>query len=111
MPRQQAPVPEVKWEDEKWSVALPLEDGKVVHASWKPGVTYVVRLREAGEERWSFGFATPLPSLTFVGLAPDTEYEVQVRAKDAAGEGAPAFLKFRTGATGNSGNVVPFPKR
>ncbi len=103
--------PEVKWEDNKWFVALPLEDGRTVEASWKPALTYVVRIREAGtDNEWSFGFETPITSFTFVDLKPDTEYELQVRSKNAAGEGAPAFFSIRTGPTGQGGNVIPFPK-
>ena len=104
--------PEVKWEDSKWFVALPLEDGRTVEASWKPALTYVVRIREAGTDNdWSFGFETPVTSFTFIDLKPDTEYELQVRSKNAAGEGAPVFFSIRTGPTGQGGNVIPFPKR
>ena len=77
MPARQAPSPEVKWEDGTWFVTLPVDDGKVVEASWKPPVTYVVRIREVGAERFSFGFETPITSFTFVDLKPDTEYEVR----------------------------------
>ena len=108
MPRQESTNPQIKWEDNQWSVTLPLEDGRVVNATWKPGVTYVVRIREAGAEDWSFSFETPITSFTFIDLKPDTEYELQVRTKNAAGEGAPAFFNIRTGPTGDAGNVVPF---
>ena len=75
-------------------------------------MTYVVRIREAGEDKdWSFGFETPITSFTFVDLKPDTEYELQVRTKNAAGEGVPAFFSIRTDPAGDSGNVVPFPTR
>ena len=109
----QANNPEVKWEDNKWFVALPLEEGRTVEASWKPALTHVVRIREAGtpDKDWSFGFETPITSFTFVDLRPDTEYELQVRSKNAAGEGAPVFFSIRTGPTGQGGNVIPFPKR
>ena len=110
MPRQQTAQPQVTWDDSTWHVTLPLDDGKVVDAKWKPAHTYVVRIREAGTEHWSFGFETPITSFTFVGLKPDSEYEFQVRTKTAAGEGPPAFSKVRTSPTGSSGNVVPFPK-
>ena len=109
IPRQESTNPQIKWEDNQWSVTLPLEDGRVVNATWKPGITYVVRIREAGAEDWSFGFETPITSFTFIDLKPDTEYELQVRTKNAAGEGAPAFFNIRTGPTGDAGNVVPFP--
>ena len=110
MARQKNQDPQIKWEDDQWSVTLPLEGGRILNASWKPGVTYVVRIREAGEPDWSFGFETPITSFTFVDLKPDTEYELQVRTKNAAGEGDPAFFGIRTGPTGDSGNVIPFPR-
>ena len=110
MTGQQDPAPEIKWEDGTWFVTLPVDNGKILEAKWKPGVTYVVRIREAGTESWSFGLETPINSFTFVDLKPDTEYEVQVRARNAAGEGPPAFFSIRTNPTGNSGNVIPFPK-
>ena len=103
--------PEIKWDGKTWSVTLPVERGKVLEAKWQPGVTYVVRIREAGAGDWSFGLATPIPTCTFVHLKPDTEYEVQVRAKTATGEGEPACLRMRTDPAGAATNVVPFPKR
>ena len=83
MPRQESTNPKIKWEDNQWSVTLPLQDGRVVNATWKPGVTYVVRIREAGGEDWSFGFETPITSFTFINLKPDTEYQLQVSTKNA----------------------------
>ena len=103
--------PEIKWEDNAWSIRLPLEDGRQVEATWKPGATYVVRIREVGREEWSFGFQTPLASFTFIDLKPDTEYEVQVRTRTAKGEGEPSFVRLRTNPAGDADNIVPFPKR
>ena len=110
MLRQQARSPQVRWDDDTWHVTLPLEDGRVIDANWKPGMTYVVHIREALTEQWSFGFETPITGFTFVDLKPDTEYEFQVRSKTAAGEDPPALFRVRTGPTGNNGNVIPFPK-
>ncbi len=104
--------PEIKWDGKTWFVTLPVEHGKLLEAKWEPGFTYVVRIRKAGTGGpWSFGFATPIPGCTFVDLKPDTEYEVQVRAKNAAGEGEPAYLRMRTDPVGAATNIVPFPKR
>ena len=103
--------PEIKWDGKTWIVTLPVEHGKVLEAKWEPGLTYVVRIREVGTEQWSFGFETPITGCTFVDLKPDTEYELQVRAKNAAGEGAPAYLKMCTNPAGTSSNIIPFPKR
>ena len=111
MPQQESRNPHIKWEDSQWSITLPLDDGRVVNATWKPGMTYVVRIRETGNQEWSFGFETPIASFTFVDLKPDTDYELQVCTKNATGEGTPALIRIRTGPTGNAGNVVPFPKQ
>ena len=90
---------------------LPVQDGNVLEAQWKPGLTYVVRIREAGSGDWSFGFETPLTHFSFTNLKPDTEYEMQVRTKNAAGEGKPQSFRLRTNPTGKTDNVIPFPKR
>ena len=88
-----------------------MQEGSVVEASWKPGLTYVVRIREAGTEPWSFGFETPLTHFSFVDLKPDTEYELQLCSRNAAGEGEPQLIRIKTGPTGDTDNVIPFPKR
>lgn len=104
--------PQVRYEDDTWHVTLPLDDGRAIDASWCPPHTYVVRIREAGTDNpWSFGVRTPLASVTFVDLEPDTEYELQVRTRTAAGEGPPALFRFRTDPKGHGHNVVPFPRR
>ena len=64
--------PDIKWEDGTRFVTLPLEDGKTIEASWKPGLTFVVRIGEAGSEDWSFGLKTPITSFTFLDLKPDS---------------------------------------
>ena len=109
MPPQHRTGPEIKWEDNQWSVTLPLDDGRTVNATWKPAITFVVRIREVGAADWSFGFETPVASFTFVDFKPDTGYELQVRSKSRTGEGPPAFFTIRTNPTGDADNVVPFP--
>ena len=84
--------PDIRWDGKTWFVSLPVEHGKVLEGKWEPGLTYVIRVREAGSEHWSFGFETPIPSCTFVDLTPDTDYELQVRAKNA---GRICALSFR----------------
>ena len=64
---------------------------------------------QAGAQDWSFGFETPIARFTFIDLKPDTEYEVQVRFRNATGEGPPAFFNILTDPTGDSGNVIPSP--
>ena len=111
MNRQSEPAPQIQWDGTNWLVRLPVEDGKVLEANWKPGLTYVVRIREARTEAWSFGFETPLNHFSVVDLKPGTEYEMQVRARNAAGEGEPRLVRIRTNPAGNAGNVIPFPNR
>ena len=109
MSRQESANPRIEWKDNQWSVTLPLDDGRVINATWKPSMTHVVRIREAAADEWSFRFETPITSFTFIDLKADTEYEVQVRSKNAAGERPPAFFKIRTDPAGGAGNVIPFP--
>ena len=51
------PNPDIKWDGNTWFVTLPVEDGNVLEAKWSPPFTYVVRIREAGSDQWSFGSA------------------------------------------------------
>ena len=74
-----------------------------LEAEWAPPVTYVVRIREANNGGWSFGFETPLTGCGFVDLKPDTEYEIEVRSKNATGEGDPAVIRVRTSPDGSLG--------
>ena len=104
--------PRIHWDGSTWSVSLPLQEGNVLDASWKPGLAYVVRIREAGtNEAWSRGFETPLTHISFADLKPDTEYEIQVCTKTDAGEGQPQLVRIRTSPAGNTDNVIPFPRR
>jgi len=103
--------PTIQWDGTTLSVHLPVQQGNVLEASWKPGLTYVVRIREAGRETWSAGFETPLTHFSFVHLKPDTEYEMRVCANNATGEGKPQLVRIRTSPTGHANNVIPFPRR
>ncbi|MDE0099844.1 MAG: fibronectin type III domain-containing protein [Truepera sp.] len=102
--------PRVEWTEGEFRVSLPLQ-GRVIDAKWRPGTTTVVRIRETGTENWSPGFETPLNGCSFVGLVPNTEYEIQVTHKNAAGEGPPTRLKCRTKPNGEVGKIIPFPKK
>ena len=111
MSQSRSASPQIKWDGKTVYVALPMEDGNLIEAKWRPKQTYIIRVKESGADDWNFGVETPLSGCTFVDLKPDTEYEVQVRAKGAAGEGEPTLLRMRTNPTGDSGNVIPFPPR
>ena len=88
--------PGIEWKESMFHVSLPDKRGRVIKARWKPAITSVVRIRPLGEEQWSVGFETPLHGCSFVGLEPDTEYEVQVTHKNEHGESEPALSKLRT---------------
>ena len=94
--------PPVVWNGNSYAICLPWPPEEM-RSAWlqvdvTPRVTYVVRVRESGSEEWLVGVETPLTSC--IGLKPDTEYEMELRAKNAAGEGSPAVASFRTDATG-----------
>ena len=97
------PKAPVRWNGTSYDICLPWPD--VPHQQWlevvvTPQVTYVVRLRESGTDKWLVGVETPLTSCTFLDLKPNTEYEMEVRAKNADGETAPAVVTCRTGPDG-----------
>ena len=77
-----------------------LSEKDTLEAEWKPPSTYVVRIRESNTDSWSVGFETPLTACGFVYLKPDTEYEVEVRSKNANGESEPVRLNVRTNPEG-----------
>lgn len=97
---EQHEVPSVKWDGNTIAVVLPKQEGGAIEAQWKPGVTYVVRVREVGSSKWSFGLETPLTHAGVVDLKPDTEYEFSVTAKNAAGESEPEITRARTNPDG-----------
>ena len=102
---EQHEVPSVKWDGNTIAVVLPKQEGGAIEAQWKPGVTYVVRVREVGSSKWSFGLETPLTHAGVVDLKPDTEYEFSVTAKNAAGESEPAITLARTNPDGRLVNA------
>ena len=101
--------PKIEWTEGEFRVSLPVK-GEMIEAKWRPGATTVVRIREAGTETWSPGFETPLNGCSFVDLQPNTEYEVQITHKNAAGEGSPTTLRCKTRSNGDVGRILSFPK-
>ena len=102
--------PRIEWIEGEFRVSLPLQGG-MIDAKWCPVTTTVVRIREIGAETWSPGFETPLNGCSFVGLQPNTEYEIQVTHKNAAGEGPPTKVMYKTKSNGDVGNIIPFPRK
>ena len=92
------------WDGTTVSVVLPRREGTAIEAQWKPGVTYVVRVREVGSSTWSFGFETPLTHIGFVDLKPNTEYEFSVAAKNDAVESERAITRVCTNSDGGLAN-------
>ena len=92
---RESTYPKVEWKDGTMFVTLPYQAyGRTLEAKWKPGVTTVVRIREAGTENWGVGFETPLNGCSFAGLKPGTKYEVMLAHKNAAGEGEPTIQEI-----------------
>ena len=98
------PKPPVQWNGESFDICLPWpadeQRQEWLEVGVRPQVTYVVRVREPGTEEWLVGVETPLTSCTFRDLKPDTEYEMEVRAKNKEGESIPAVITCRTGPDG-----------
>ena len=93
--------PDVHWDGEKFEVSLPV-DGNHLDAEWKPALTYVIRIRERDQHGWLIGIKTPLRSVSFLELKPDTEYEMEIRAKNVVGEGDPVTTTFWTTSDGSA---------
>lgn len=118
--------PRIDWDGEELAVSVPIPpevnaaigkesragtgDALRVHCRWKPAALTVVRIRRVGESRWSPAFQTPLNSVQFSGLEPQTEYEIQITRREPGGEGPPTVSRARTDRRGTMGNVVPFPR-
>ena len=88
--------PQLAWDGDMIRVSLPDNLGRTIETRWSPSVTSVIRIREKGTASWSPGFETPFNMCTFVGLNPDTEYEVQLTHKNEAGESEPVASTIKT---------------
>lgn len=98
--------PPVSWNGEQRAFTIVLDgfnrtkDTDRVEIEWSPPITYIVRIREVGSESWSFGFETPLTGCSFVDLEPDTDYELEIRSKNAHRESSPVTALVRTSPQG-----------
>lgn len=86
-------TPPVAWDADAKTFKISLGG---IDAEWQPPYTYVVRIREYPGGEWSVGFESPLTGCDFQDLKPDTDYEVEVRAKNSAGLSEPNKRTFRT---------------
>lgn len=77
-----------------------LPDGRTIEAEWNPGLTYVVQVREVGDDNWLFVVHTQLRSITVPDLKPDTESGMEVREKNETGEREPAISRIWTSPNG-----------
>lgn len=89
--------PKLEWDGNQVSVSLPDKLDRTIEAQWTPTVTSIVRIRERGDLEWSPGFETIFNNCSFIGLKPDTQYEMQVTHKNDDGESKPilSYLKTR----------------
>ena len=90
--------PILKWNNNMIYIELPKRLGRTHYACWKPGITSVIRIREAGTEIWSPGFETPFNQCSFVDLKPGTEYEIKLTRKNGTGESDPVIQSMATRA-------------
>lgn len=77
-----------------------LRDG--VNIYFRPPVLYDVRIRKEGCPDWGPGFLCPYSAASFIGLEPDTDYEVEVSSVDESGARLPNSTtkhNFRTSST------------
>jgi len=99
--------PPVSWDGRTgaFSVVLDGLEGTEggIEVEWSPTITYVVRIREVGTTEWSVGFETPLTGCGFVNLKPNTEYEMEVRSKNAHGTSGPVSTMVRANPDGRVG--------
>ena len=100
--------PKVEWDGQHWSITLPLEK-KIVTAFISPSFIYEWKIRESGGEEWSVGFEAPVQNCTFTDLKPDTEYVVQVTAKNGGGKRESALSRVQTDSEGRIKDVLSFP--
>ena len=102
------PKPPVQWNGRSFDICLPWpadeQRQEWLELEVTPKVTYIVRVRESGTEEWLVGVETPLTSCTFLDLKPDTEYEMEVRAKNEEDVSDPAVVTCRTDP---GGSIVP----
>ena len=98
----------IVWDGEKREYTISLDGvvGTDIVVAWTPPYTYIVRIREVGGE-WSPGFETPVRGCTFTGLKPDTEYEVELRAKNEYGEIEDARSTVRTKPNETTAGTLP----
>ena len=78
------------------------EETQQLEIKWSPHFTYVVRIREVGEQKWSYGFETPVTGCGFSGLSPNTEYEFKLTTKNSQGiESSPVYIRAHTTSDGS----------
>ncbi len=73
-----------------------------IEVQWTPPITYIIRIKEVGAVDWLVGVETPITECSFVNLKPDTEYAVEVTAKNIHRESEPVTLKLRTSFKGET---------
>ncbi len=109
MSSKQEEYPHIKWDNGSYFVSLPMDDGKnVIEAKWEPEITYIVRIRKYDDEKWSFGFETPLTVCNFVDLKPNQMYMMKVSHGTDQGERVIHRIRGKANQKGEFGNIEPF---
>ena len=107
MPEKPDPRVNFDVDSRKWSVDCPLMDaqGNRFQAEWTQDTVTILRVRKVGTSEWGPGFVTPFNSLSLVDLEPCTEYEVELRHRNSAGDG-PSLVKKVATKCDEHGNAV-----
>lgn len=100
----------IRWTGKTWEISLSV-DGKALQFNWDPPCTFVWRVKRVGEEKWSFGAATPIPHIQIIDLEENAEYEIHIVAvSESAGESEPVILKIRAGSDGLAQDIgIDYP--
>ena len=115
-----SPEPSVQWDGKTFKIIMPLgplpkglaiDESFVLETEIEPAIVYVVRMRELGKDQWGPGFITPFTHCNFRDLKPNTEYELQVTAKNKAWRERTNLNQGQNQCTRELGKRNPVPQQ